>query len=609
MDIFSSSNTFKKQEKKKILEKKKNSISNSSKLGLFFDDYLTSVERVYIKQQNNLLNDNNSTWIFKLNKSNIGTVSQSCIFPNNGETDKIILPENLLEVLSKDESIYPLFFSVKCLNQNTKSNNKNSIFTTHCGVLNYSEKPGYISLPEKILRCLDIKDNILLDENIWIELSYKRLQKGTYAQFELLNNNDILEVDNIRALLETYIGNYFNTLTVGDTIYINQLYNSSNRNIISKVKINKLEPENYISLINTDIQIEIISNIDKNIGNNNTNYSNVDEYSSDNIKTINIGNTERVSLYNRFKVTIPFELRKQLTNRDGDDHIAKLKIIIESEDKYDIFISFPPLFESSPHFYMLRSFPEDNNSLFISYVDIVSYFNNILNNKYNNSETSFPSILFIYIEKSEHLDKNTNKEDLSTIQVKIVYETANTNNINICDDSETKCEICNRIIPKTNLNLHLINCEKKYKKCDLCKLVIKQVEFGNHIHCDKCMVESEDSEYNNIVGFNRDELESHNKLYHEYIKCKLCNTSVKTIKLNVHQINECPKRMILCRYCNNYVEAGIDGYNADFRDIYYYNLTSHESYCGSRTTNCNICNNNVLFKNLESHIELCHNKK
>ncbi|KAH8581687.1 ubiquitin fusion degradation (UFD1) family [Cryptosporidium sp. chipmunk genotype I] len=647
MDDFSSSliKLRKEQEKerKKILYKKQKEKKSQESNKFKVDDYLSSIERSFIKQQNIILNqvslehensnnpifqqENKYSWILKLNLKNYNDSK----FPNNGETDQVILPNNLLKILSNDESIYPLYFNIKCLNHHISENINPT--ETHCGVLDYSEESGYISLPNKVLRCLKINPNDSSLENnkstIWIQITYKKLLKGSFASFEILNSQDIFKMYDIESLLESYLRNNFLTLTIGDTLMINQPNYSSNNYCISLIKVKHLEPENSISLINTDISLDIIYKDPKKEKILESNLENTLENS---IRLINIGDVLKFDdnfddlMY--FKLDIPLNMKKVLINESDTENATKLSISIVSNHYYDIFVSFPPIFEASSHLYIFRSFPEDyyysnpiNNSkskstsLVISSTDFINYLKTLESNISCNQDSSsllvlFPSILFVTIQKhklifstdSNIISNNGESSESSTIQVNIQYckKQSAPGIINKSSENEfSTCTNCKRKVPSDNLDLHSIQCEKMYKRCDQCDLVLKKSDLEKHTHCNKCI----------RFGLSLDQIQLHEKLYHQFTQCKLCNQdNIKPIQLTIHQTQECSKRIILCRYCNNFVQAGTDGHYVDYKDKYYYNLTSHESYCGSRTTNCYICNKIVLIKELKSHIDLVHKK-
>ncbi|OII71942.1 ubiquitin fusion degradation family protein [Cryptosporidium ubiquitum] len=669
MDDFSSSlSKLKKEqekERKRILEKKQKEKKIQEKSKFEVEDYLSSIERAFIKQQKNIINEinldkyntnpnlndgilqeeNKYSWILKLNLKD----DNKSKFPNNGETDQVILPADLLKILSNDESIYPLYFNIKCLNYIEKNDKQDkNIIETHCGVLDYSEESGFISLPKKVIRCLNINlhdfDPKKSGSTIWIQITYKNLPKGSFASFEILNSQDIFKMHHIESFLESYLRNNFLTLTIGDTLIINQPNYLSNNYCISIIKVKHLEPENSISLINTDISLDIIykDNNDFNIDpiKDQTISEDLVINTNNSTKQLNIGDILNIDDgldVIHFKVDIPFNLKKVFLNESNTQSTAKLSISVFSNYYYDIFVSFPPIFEASSHLYIFRSFPEDQiseinidnssfgnknnntttnkttnitNNLFISSLDFINYLKTLESNAYNQDNSTllaiFPSILFITIQKYESnlLDSNIlSKKTLSSsssIQVKINYSKNNDDlDRYIPDSGYSICTNCKRKVPNVNLDLHYIQCEKIYKRCDKCDLVLKKIDLEKHTHCNKCF----------RFGLSLDQVDHHEKLYHQYTQCKLCNQdNIKPIQLRIHQTQECPKRIILCRYCNDFVQAGTNGHYVDYKDKYYYNLTSHESYCGSRTTNCHLCNKTVLIKELKSHIDLIHTK-
>lgn len=689
MDDFGSSlirlKKTQERERKKLLEKKQREkkLLEGSKFEV--QDYLSGIERAFIRQQSRILREksaeeysqggsslreenDNYSWILKLNLSN-ENISK---FPNHGETDLVILPEDLLKILSMNESLYPLHFNVRCLNHALKENSgsksghlsqtgmgdeededgKDAASGTHCGVLDYSEKSGFISLPNKVLRCLNI-DPESIDEGkngstIWIQIAYKSLPKGSMASFEVLNNGDIFKMHDIESLLESYLRNHFLTLTVGDTLMVNQPSNYLDINYcISLIKVRHLEPESSVSLINTDISLDIFykdkDKDQKGEGNLESEFwisaRDLNQGSGENpTRLLSIGepcilnDDDNLDMVH-FRVDLPLGLKKAFLAGASLEGLTSLVISVTSSHYFDIFVSFPPIFEASSHLHIFRSFPENykrddssangNTSLVISSLNFVNYLKTLETNassSFPSFSSLFPSIMFITIEKqkSASLDSNRNDSDndparetsfmtgnsssapqsSTNIQVKLQHSKRETEqDTEITSLEYSVCRNCNRRIPVGNLDLHSIQCERMYKMCNVCNLVLKKKDFERHTHCNKCI----------RFGLSSDQVELHDKLYHQHTACKLCGQSnIQPIQLRIHQTQECPKRIILCRFCNSFVQAGTDGHHVDYKDKYYYNLTSHESYCGSRTTNCHLCSKVVLIKELKSHIDLIH---
>ncbi|KAJ1615386.1 ubiquitin fusion degradation-like protein [Cryptosporidium canis] len=651
MDDFSSSlarlRKEQERERKRLLDRRSREKRPPEKGTYQVQDYLSSIERRFIRQQASIQSEvsqdeyravpsgeSSYSWILKLNLSG----DQAAKFPNSGETDKVILPTDLLRILSKDESLYPLYFGIKCLNgysEHEKGHSNKDSPETHCGVLDYSEQSGFISLPNKVLRCLNISPELHLggpnQQTIWIQIEYKKLPKGSMASFEVLSHPDIFKMHDIESLLETYLRNHFLTLTVGDTLMINQPNYSNSNYCISVIRVQHLEPDNSVSLINTDLSIDITYK-DKGLRDPahdppsqlNDQPNQLLCYESNNvdnsINSLNIGETfqlddQQDAMY--FKLEVPYNLKKVLLGTENSENVAQLVISVHSDHYFDIFVSFPPIFEASSHLYIFRSFPDDlregssggGKSLVISPADFTSYLRTLDSDPSGSSSllAIFPSILFITIQRLEHKptepghlpkEGSSAAQGPSSIKVSIQYCREQDDSVRPSADRDCSvCSNCRRRIPTHNLDLHSIQCERMYTFCDQCGLVLKKKDLEKHTHCEKCP----------RLGLSLDQVEHHEKLYHQFTKCKLCGQdNIQPIQLRVHQTQECPKRIILCRFCNNFVQAGTDGHYVDFKDKYYYNLTSHESYCGSRTTNCHLCNKVVLIKELKSHIELVH---
>ncbi|EEA08489.1 uncharacterized protein CMU_003190 [Cryptosporidium muris RN66] len=614
------------------------------------EDKTSKLEYLYFKQQLSEKKDTRS-WFLKYDKE----LSKSLTI-NYGETDRVSLPIEILSSLSNDndDNSYPLLFKLEVINNDRCESDESSI--THCSVLDFSSSSGKIGLPNKVLRCLKI-NNTSLDNCLLIRIEYVRLCKASYALFELVQNYDrILNLPNIKPLLESYLRDYFSTLTKNDTLIIYSLHSKLRQEPLAIVKVKQIEPEDATCIINTDLAIDLITSdintLNENEDNNGINkddiilnisdvlkfqfkesklnedigkYNNKDKNNKYEAKIINNieSNKTRENYYtcNSVKILIPFEIRKLLTERNNNK-IVTINISIESNFEFEFFVSFPPLMEASKHLHYIRSYPENNNQLNIKYQDILDClpmndFRNSLNpfNLDQRSENNlgfsqpldfFPSILNITFLPIQDIT-DSNQLILGTFRTKLKIEESNelvvsTNNKDEINTDEItskinmiNCTNCNRLIPNESLTTHSLHCQRLYSKCEICGIIMKKVELKQHIHCNICN-----------LGIKKELQDHHIKLYHTTIECGLCNESIAPVNIKLHQLETCSKRIILCRFCGNHVEAGIDDHIVDFKDKYYYNLTSHESYCGSKTINCDICHKFIPMKEIYEHKVMVH---
>jgi hypothetical protein len=213
----------------------------------------------------------------------------------------------------------------------------------------------------------------------------------------------------------------------------------------------------------------------------------------------------------------------------------------------------------------------------------------ILNQEYKLPETSF----YNYINEDEIDD-----------DLKCMYICHNvlTNPIshNECENSFCKecIDKCNYICPlcrkgkrnqyniiKTRIILNQLN--KILIKCNKCDTNMQRGEFNNHI---------------NLCMFNcplKCSTKINNKLFNEHknicsefiIKCPIgCNNYIKRQNLTQHD-SICSEKSIKCFSC------GIN--------IKRWKINEHDIACPNKEINC-LCNNNILRKNLTSHMNDCN---
>jgi hypothetical protein len=62
---------------------------------------------------------------------------------------------------------------------------------------------------------------------------------------------------------------------------------------------------------------------------------------------------------------------------------------------------------------------------------------------------------------------------------------------------------------------------------------------------------------------------------------------------NFYSLKRCMSSKVACEFCGLFLS--------------YNDLLDHEEMCGARTTQCNICKENILYKNLINHMKNKHN--
>eukprot|EP00096_Caligus_rogercresseyi_P013507 TRINITY_DN6142_c0_g1_i1.p1 TRINITY_DN6142_c0_g1~~TRINITY_DN6142_c0_g1_i1.p1 ORF type:complete len:600 (-),score=128.41 TRINITY_DN6142_c0_g1_i1:100-1899(-) len=128
-------------------------------------------------------------------------------------------------------------------------------------------------------------------------------------------------------------------------------------------------------------------------------------------------------------------------------------------------------------------------------------------------------------------------------------------------DEHEMCQNCKRDVPISNYKMHTLHCARNVSKCELCDEPVNASEMENHI-----------------------------KLVHSNKPCSECGQTMAVIQLEEHRENECPKRRVICSFCEIHVKAE--------------EQESHEGYCGSRTEKCQECGDFVMLKDWVKHSEM-----
>ncbi|CRH00416.1 ubiquitin fusion degradation protein UFD1, putative [Plasmodium relictum] len=552
----------------------------------------------------------------------------------NKHSDKVILPVSILKTLEKgsysNEVEHPYTFSIKNLQNN---------YITHACVLEFSSNEGIVLVSE------NIKENLGITETngiIRLLVTYANLPKCDFIKFESLNEN-ARDIKFMKNLLENELSLNYSTLSLGDYVHINHL----------NFYISELEPDNAVSLINTDINVDIceLKNFnEQNISNDNNNYP-YEVITTDTTVNNTIKNGMR-----KYKYAINYNIL-ELLKKDK----VNIKISLNSDKLSDfiILLSFPPydqVSEINHHLYFDDSINEIKINKSIIKKCLKMHFTSFLkedDDKFLEHifDQFFPHIIYIAISSTNESELQYNlslKLDYD-ISVKEEIDNNNNNNNNNNNTDETnditcnkdslnelkekcmsnniyiKCDNCLKEILESNMNIHKIHCLKNISLCNICKKILKKKEIFEHIHCDIC------NEGISVANQNR-----HNFIWHTKIKC-LCEKYFYRKQFIFHQKLFCPKKIIYCLYCNIFTASSMNIYNEDYiiasffdkfdnnfsvKSIDYYfqlicknfnyflkyiNNTEHEKYCGSKSVSCIICKHNMYRNEYMPHLNIIHN--
>jgi hypothetical protein len=149
------------------------------------------------------------------------------------------------------------------------------------------------------------------------------------------------------------------------------------------------------------------------------------------------------------------------------------------------------------------------------------------------------------------------------------------------DSSEKKCDNCHAFIPERGYTMHTLRCARVNWRCDRCSRVVQRKNKDKHSHCPLC----------NLV-VPEAEVKKHIDVVHAKFQCD-CGAEFERDTLAIHKQEECPLRMLKCKYCQVSIPAT--------------EHKAHETYCGSKTTACEICGKAVPRNRMEIHNATDHN--
>lgn len=138
-----------------------------------------------------------------------------------------------------------------------------------------------------------------------------------------------------------------------------------------------------------------------------------------------------------------------------------------------------------------------------------------------------------------------------------------------------QCDNCKAMIPAKSFIMHQASCFRNNWFCRDCNTVMRKALQAQHIHCDLCK-----------QGLNKDDLAKHMDVVHRKITCP-CGEQVEPGSLGTHQSTECSLRMIECKHC---------GMKIQFKD-----QQAHEQYCGSKSSACELCGQQVPRRRMDHH--------
>ncbi|CAH2079049.1 unnamed protein product [Thlaspi arvense] len=474
--------------------------------------------------------------------------------PFQGIGDKIKLPPSCFTELS-DQGAFdkgPLYFELSVADH---TDNKK---TTHSGVLEFTAEDGTVGLPPHVWSNL-FSTHEPTDVPL-VQIRYIRLPKGSYAKLQP-DNLGFSDLPNHKAILETILRQHA-TLSLDDVLSV------SYGRVSYKLQVLELKPASSISVLETDIEVDIVS---PDIVS--------DQPNQHVLRPLQFGKHESGTVeegrYDHYKFAID-ESTVEKVVAGNVKVIVKIDVEKDGADT-DLYVSKHPVLFPSLNQHEWSSHDVGSKTL-------------ILGSKERALSSGTYSI-------GVYGFKGTVKYQVSVIiQESSDGVKAGERAVSSSSDVDTvECRNCKHSIPSRSIALHEVYCSRHNVVCKHpgCGIVLRVEEAKNHLHCEKCG-----------QALQPTEMEKHLKVFHEPRTCG-CGIVLEKEQMVQHQARDCPLRLIACRFCGDMVEAGNSA--ADARDRMR-GMSEHESACGSRTAPCDSCGRSVMLKEMDIHQIAVHGK-
>lgn len=457
-----------------------------------------------------------------------------CLSLESLDGDKIILPSSVLEELLRGfNQILPSPLIFKILDEK-------SGLHLHVGVREFTSNEGSAFFPNWVNEAFN--DFSQSSDNLTLKFTVSKLPKGSWAKLTSVDN-DLKLIKNVRAMFEASLRSNFTALTKGQFLWAQ--YGGKKL----KFLVEELKPENAVDIIDTDLEIDIVSPAN---------------LESSELPLINNNNQKRViPLDTPIKQSISKGIHffEFLWDRNSD-----ISITLRSSQIFgpDIF-ALPGIQESSENTHLWAVYSSSRfKKLHIPSTDP------LFKSSYHYSFSISSSIECDYeVTVGDFVPEI--EEDLTP------------------NEDEYNCETCLKNVSKSKAAVHSAFCARNNIACKECRSVFLKKDFNSHWHCEIC-------------NFGGDVLDKdrHFDFFHRVKMCE-CKTEVPGYHgLSRHKIIDCSQRLMECRYCHNMVLNGDFSNKPEDRLL---NLTEHESYCGDRTIACAKCSAHVALKKMMVHAQ------
>ncbi|CUS23868.1 LAQU0S12e01838g1_1 [Lachancea quebecensis] len=368
----------------------------------------------------------------------------------------------------------------------------------------------------------------------------------------------------LKSFLEARLNNALSSITNGDYILMSTNCNGELSEKLYKFKVEGLSPGSTVSVVNTDLDLEIVRAIKYPPSTTEMNASSSERFINEQIrKNVEISIGDVISV-------IPAEQNTVFSLVDGSN--LELRIV-----ENDIHESGQIFFGS-------------NNSVDF---DCYSLSSNSAPSTVLRLQTNIDSRLDLPKGEVSFVVK-FDKVSLAQLLKFTVHE--KTSKI-ITNSSDHKlCSNCENWIPNTTYDLHELRCSRNVKTCIECSK--KFINVGSvpteHWHCSR--------QHSLMFGDTVHSQERHQRFYHEPQDCNLCQSHFQSFELMArHKHNDCPFKEHVCRFCH--LSLLREKPTVESR---YFGLSGHELACGMKTTECYKCGKIVKRMELDLHLDI-HN--
>ncbi|KAJ3145665.1 hypothetical protein HK101_002411, partial [Irineochytrium annulatum] len=437
------------------------------------------------------------------------------------------------------------------------------------------------------------------------------LPKCEYLRLAPLEST-YLEIQDIRATLESHLRQNYATITSGDTLVLQTRRAGSTRPTVNRFLITEVKPAPACSCIDVDVNLDVAP-LDEGLAREAVERklfgSPAVKASAVNGSGIGEGSTGGGDASAR-KVVEDGELEVfdlPLTAVSGSSEVEGQRSGIVTAEMYVCYrVRVTPL----TRYLIATVTPRTGDAdLFVS--TIVER-PTLIDNSYSNVDQGVSRIHFsvdgdpadnpfIYLAvrgfapSSDYILSVATTPDAPPPQPENAMPSAGPDDAEPPPDAE-RCPNCQVWIAKRTIAMHSAFCARNNAVCPQCRdmgrpFVMKKTEVANHWHCTECWKVGDISE--------RDK---HMQLIHTPLPCE-CGAYFPPPELARHRATDCPERLILCRFCHLRVRAGPRSFAS--QDLLLgVPVSEHESACGSRTIRCTKCGQNVRLKDVALHAKM-----